>query len=38
MGEKITGAQSLVYALEAAGVDGRLRHPRRRDPARCTTR
>ena len=31
--EQVTGAQSLVRSLEEAGVRGRLRHPRRRDPA-----
>ena len=29
----LTGAQALVRSLEEVGVDGRIRHPRRRDPA-----
>ena len=37
-GRAVTGAQSLVRSLEAVGVRGGLRHPRRHDPARPTTR
>ena len=29
----MTGAQALVRSLEEVGVDGRIRHPGRRDPA-----
>ena len=32
MSEQITGAQSLIKSLEAAGRREHLRHPRRRDP------